>query len=244
MKKLDSRVRTTEVDDVSDRLLVNFKKQTSLQDDEFLKETFSEIELLSSQITEAIKRGISISKLDEVDLRRNNAIRSLSNVILGYRSIPIVNLKENGDKLYKVFSRYGVKITKENYTSKSSLIESMLSDFSSAEMKEAIGELVGVSECIAELTEAQKSFMQMRTNYELEISERKSVATASMLKQSLLELINKKIITYLTAMKIANAPKYESFANVVLQVIENTNSSIRRRGNSKGEKDTTIDKNI
>ena len=92
MKKLDARARTTEVDDVSDRLLVLFRKETALQEEAFLKSTFAEIETLSEQITEAIKRDVSLSKLEDADLRRDNSVRSLSNALVGYRSLPVASL--------------------------------------------------------------------------------------------------------------------------------------------------------
>ena len=116
-----------------------------------MKSTFAEIETLSEQITEAIKRDVSLSKLEDADLRRDNSVRSLSNALVGYRSLPVASLRDNADKLYAVFSKYGVKITKENYATESSLIEALLKDLSAPELKTAIESLSGVGEIIAQL---------------------------------------------------------------------------------------------
>ncbi|ATA90078.1 hypothetical protein CGC58_10320 [Capnocytophaga stomatis] len=235
MKKLDARARTTEIDDVSERLLVLYRKETALQEEAFLKSTFAEIETLSHEITEAIKRDVSLSKQEEADLRRDNLVRSLNAALLGYCALPIPQLKENGEKLFAVFSKYGVKITKEAYAVESSLIESLLKDLSAPELEPAIASLTGVGEIISQLRTAQTSFTQIRTEYEKAVSEQKDAPSASSLKKPLLNAINGKLIPYLIAMKIANPAQYSSLANAVAQAIDATNIAIKRRNNNKNQ---------
>lgn len=235
MNKLHSHTRTTEIDDVSDRLLVLFKKETNLHEEEFLKPTFAEIETLSAQITEAIKRDVALSKLEDADLRRDNLIRSLNTALLGYRALPVAPLKENAEKLYDVFSKYGVKITKETYAVESSLIESLLKDFSSPEMQQAIAALTGIEEIVSGLRNEQTAFTELRATYEKAMSEQRNSPSASAVKKLLLEVINGKLIPYLIAMKIAKPTQYGSLANAVAQTIDDTNSAIKRR-TSQGKK--------
>lgn len=230
MKKLDVRVRITEVDDVSDRLLIIYKAETSLKTDQFLKTVFAEIEELSVKITEAIKKDVVLSKLEDADLRRDNAVRMLHNVLLGYQSMPVPALKQHGEKLYKVFSKYGVSIIRESYATESSLIEALLQDLSAADLSESIAALSGVTESIANLRAEQTAFTQLRVGYEKAIVEQHNTPSASKLKKPLVELINVKLIGYLTAMKMVDAPKYEAFATAIGQVIENMNVNIRKRG--------------
>ncbi|MFK8273321.1 DUF6261 family protein [Capnocytophaga canimorsus] len=239
MKKLDARVRTTEIDDVSDLLLVLYRKETALQEEAFLKSTFAEIETFSHEITEAIKRDVSLSKQEEADLRRDNLVRSLNAALLGYCALPIPQLKENGEKLFAVFSKYGVKITKEAYAVESSLIESLLKDLSAPELESAIASLQGIKEIISQLRNEQTAFTELRAEYEKSISEQKNTPSASSLKKPLLEAINGKLIPYLIAMKIANPKQYSSLANAVEQVIDTTNTTIKRRNNQgKGDSET------
>ena len=54
--KLLQKARITEVDDTSDRLVALFKSETALAEDAFLKSLFTEMETLSANLTEAIKR--------------------------------------------------------------------------------------------------------------------------------------------------------------------------------------------
>ncbi|GIM48986.1 DUF6261 family protein [Capnocytophaga stomatis] len=235
MNKLNTSIRTTEIDDVSDLLLVLYRKETALQEEAFLKSTFAEIETLSQQITEAIKRDIAFSKQEDADLRRDDLVRSLNTALLGYCALPIAQLKENGEKIYAVFSKYGVKITKEAYAIESSLIESLLQDLSAPELEPAIASLTGVGEIISQLRTAQTSFTQIRTEYEKAVSEQKDAPSASSLKKPLLNAINGKLIPYLIAMKIANPAQYSSLANAIAQAIEATNTAIKRRNNNKNQ---------
>ncbi|MFK8301572.1 DUF6261 family protein [Capnocytophaga stomatis] len=235
MKKLDARARTTEIDDVSERLLVLYRKETALQEEAFLKATFAEIETLSQQITEAIKRDIAFSKQEDADLHRDNLVRSLNTALLGYRVLPVAQLKENAEKLYAVFSKYGVKITKEAYAIESSLIESLLQDLSAPELEQAITSLQGIKEIISQLRTVQTSFTQIRAEYEKTLSEQKDAPSASSLKRPLLNAINGKLIPYLIAMKIANTAQYSSLANAVAQAIDATNIAIKRRNNNKNQ---------
>lgn len=240
MKKLSHLARITEVDDVSDRLLIVYEKETSLQDDEFLKTTFDEIKVLSDELTKAIRKDASLSKLEEADFRRDELIRSLNNVLLGYSSMVTPSIKENGDKLYEVFMKYGVKITKENYSSKSSLIESLINDLEAPELSEAVMGLVGVSEVIEKLKNEQKAFTSLRVDYNNELAVQKNSKKASEIRKPLIEIINKKIIPYISAMSIANNGKYLHFYNVVSEVIDNMNTSVKRRTTSKGMKTEVV----
>lgn len=108
--KLLQKARITEVDDTSDRLVALFKSETALAEDAFLKSLFTEMETLSANLTEAIKRDKGVSELEKADKVRNNAIRTFSKVIEGYRAMPIATVKQKGERLHKVFSKYGLQL--------------------------------------------------------------------------------------------------------------------------------------
>lgn len=235
MKKLSYQIRITELNDVSDRLLMIYKKEEKFQDESFLSFIFGEMEKLSKQITEAIKRDAIQSKLKQSDARRDEAVRALNNALVGYCALPIAELKQEGEKLQTVFAKYGLKIIKENYAVQSSLIESLLTDLATSQMQSSIEKLSGMKEIISELRQAQTEFTNTRIEYEKMLSERRSKVSASSLKKPLLELINGKLVTYLSAMKVANPYGYEAFAGVVSQVISDANITVRRRTSAKSE---------
>lgn len=227
MKKLNSKLRVSEMEDFATRLVERFKEEQSLANDAFLKLLFEELEAKATEISVAIKRETATSKLDAADKLRDETIRNLNNVLQGYRSISLPEIKESADKLYTVFDRYGIKITRESYSSESAHIKSLLRDFAAEDLQPAIEKLLGVAETIEELRTRQEAFQNERVAYDKALAEQGSKASATVLKKPLVDLINVKLIPFLTAM--GQSEVYKNFSGTVSQLVENTNSAIARR---------------
>ncbi len=229
MEKLNTNARVTEIGDVANRLVELYKKTTDLHEEKFLKSTFEEIEKQGKAITEAVKRDSVLSLLEEADTKRDNAVRVLSKLLIGYENIPVETLKLHGQKLATIFKKYGVKITDENYSSESNLIDSLLTDFSASDVQASITALAGVTEAIADLRNAQSEFASIRSQYDQALSEKENLVNASTLRRPLIELINKKLVPYLVAMQIAEAEKYGAFASNASKIVESVNEVVRGR---------------
>ncbi|MFJ1328230.1 MULTISPECIES: DUF6261 family protein [Capnocytophaga] len=228
MKRLLTIVRVSELADIAHRLVGLFHQENELQTDTFLKNLFEKIDTQATALSVAIKKEVAVSKLEEADNLRDETIMNLSNILLGYRSMRSPEIRESAEKLYAVFDRYGTKITRENYSSESAHIESLLRDFSATELQEAIGKLLGVSDTIEELRTRQTAFHTERMAYEKSVSEQEFDESATALKKPLLGLINTKLISYLAALQEEST--YANFAKVVSQVIDDANATINRRG--------------
>ncbi len=243
MKNLHFNIRVTELGDTANRLTELYKKSKNLQEDTFLKTTFAEIEKQGKAITEAVKKNQSLSKLEEADSKRDEAIRVLAKLLDGYKSIPIETLKAHGEKLANVFSKYGLKIINENYSSQSNLIDSLLLSLSAEELKPSIQALSGISEAIANIKSTQANFSTLRVEYEKAIVSQKENATASSMRKPLLDFINKKLFPYLTAMNIAQAEKYGELTSHVSQIVESINEVVKlRHKKDKGSKEKSENK--
>lgn len=230
MKKLVTTARITEVDDTCDRIVSLFEQEISLQEDEALKGIIEEMKVLSEKMTQSIKRDVVISKVQEADKKRDMILRSMNKVLIGYQSMKSPQIRENAEKINSVFSKYGIKIIKESYTAKSSYIESFLKDISDAEYARSLSVLSGFADWVSDLRVEQTAFNQTRIAYEKAISIYKNTSSASDLKKPMLDLINGKLITYLSAMKVVKFEEYSYFINAIQQVIDSTNDSIRKRG--------------
>ena len=158
MNKLNTSVKVTELGDTALRLVKAFKAVAAVQNDAFLTKTFAEIEKQATVMTSAVKSDQALSKLEEADAKRDQAIRVLDKLLKGYENIPLENLKTHAKKLAEIFKKYGVKITGENYASQSTLINSLLGDFSATELKTSIEALAGVKEALAEIQTKQNAF--------------------------------------------------------------------------------------
>lgn len=227
MNKISFKIRVSEIADVAHRLVNIFAKEASLQNDVFLKNLFAKIELQATAISIAIKKETAVSKLEEADNLRDETIINLHNILVGYRSMRTREIKESAEKIYAVFERYGTKITRENYSSESGHIESLLRDLAATDLQEAIGKLSGVAETIEELRTRQKAFHTEQQTYEKALSAQGTSESATALKKTLLELINNKLVYFLIATN--TEAHYQNLSNLVAQIINSTNETILRR---------------
>ena len=233
MKPLNYQSRITEVGDVANRLAVLYKGTATLQDDAFLKNLLSEIQTQGDAITEAIKKDKAVSKLEDADAERDEAIRVLDKMLKAYEVFPVENTKAHGQKIATIFKKYGVKITEENYSSESNLIDSLLKDLSASEVQASVTALSGVSEAIAQIRTTQEEFARLRLQYEEAFTENHSKVSASSLRKPLLGLINKKLIPYLVVMTLVDGAKYTAFADKVAKIIDDMNEVVKARGKKK-----------
>ena len=234
MNKLNTSVKVTELGDTALRLVKAFKAVVAVQNDAFLTKTFAEIEKQATVMTSAVKSDQALSKLEEADAQRDQAIRVLDKLLKGYENIPLENLKTHAKKLAEIFKKYGVKITGENYASQSTLINSLLGDFSATELKPSIEALAGVKEALAEIQTKQNAFATLRSDYEKAQVSQKEKSSATSLRKPLLELINKKVVPYLVAMSIAQPELFKNLTAEASEIITSTNEAIKAR--SKKEK--------
>ena len=129
----------------------------------FLKGVMDEIEKLSVAITTAIKKDKVLSNLEEADIVRDEAVKNLSTLLDGYEVFPVAAKKEAAQKLKTVFDKYRKSIITANYVSESSLIESLLEDFSKEE--EAVSLLDGIKEILEQIRSAQDAFVKASDEY-------------------------------------------------------------------------------
>lgn len=234
MNKLNTSVKVIELGDTALRLVKAFKAVVAVQNDAFLTKTFAEIEKQATAMTSAVKSDQALSKLEEADAQRDQAIRVLDKLLKGYENIPLENLKTHAKKLAEIFKKYGVKITGENYASQSTLINSLLGDFSATELKPSIEALAGVKEALAEIQTKQNAFAALRSDYEKAQVSQKEKSSATSLRKPLLELINKKVVPYLVAMSVAQPELFKNLTAEASEIITSTNEAIKAR--SKKEK--------
>lgn len=227
MKKLNSKARVSEVADVAHRLVGQFAQETTLQNDAFLKGVFTKMKAQTTEISVALKKEAAISRLEEADDLRDETIGNFKQILLGYKAMRSAEIKGWAERLYAVFDRYGMRITRENYSSESAHIESLLRDLSASDLQDAINGLSGVAETIEELRTRQTAFHTERMAYEKAVSQQGATASATSLKKPMLELINTKLVSFLTATQ--EEEPYKKFAGVVAQVIGEMNETVSRR---------------
>ncbi len=226
MNKVNAKIRIADLDGLSDSIVRIYKADSAVQTDAFLKGAFSELEALSAQITTAILQDKTVSRLDEADSARDEALRSLGAVIAGYASFPIAEKKAAGTFLKAIYDKYiKAGIIKASYNAESSMIESLLEDFSGSESLENIEKLDGIEALLANIRSAQDCFAAANDEYVKSASSKGASATS--LKKPLLSVINDKIVPYLNLMQ-ANETLAE-FSKSIEKEISRVNDSLQKR---------------
>lgn len=230
MNKVNAKIRIADLDGLSDSIVRIYKADSAVQPDAFLKDAFSELETLSAQITTAILQDKTVSRLDEADAERDEALRSLGAVLSGYAAFPIAEKKTAGIFLKAIYDKYiKAGIIKATYNAESSMIESLLEDFSGAESLANIEKLDGIETLVANIRSAQDSFTTANDEYVKSSASKGTSATS--LKKPLLSVINDKIVPYLNLMQ-ANETLAD-FSKSIEKEISRVNDSLQKREKSK-----------
>lgn len=226
MKKVKQNIRITEADTVSDALVRIYKAAGAVAKDAALATIMGEVETLSAKITTAIKADKVSRSLEDADAKRDDVIRSLGTLLSGYGAIPIVEKKAAAGKLLAVYDKYGKSIVGESYARESSLIESMLEDFSADALSYAIKSLDGVADLIASLRAAQDEFNAANDTATAALTAKGESAYA--VKKPLLAAINEKLVPYLTAMAAVSTDYADLAAKADVEIAK-ANASVAKK---------------
>ena len=230
MNKAKTSLRVAELDTLSDVLVRLYKDYSSdadgtVAEDANLKAVMTDVERLSAALTTAIKSDKVTSSLDEADIARDEAVRNLSDALNGYAALPIPQKKAAAQNILAIFQKYGKSIITKNYAEESSLIESLLEDFSAEDAKANIETLEGVGEIIKNLRSAQDSFN--KANDEFTHASVTKGQSASSVKKSLLEVLNTRLVPYLSAVALSGG--YKEFALKCGAEIDKANAAVTGR---------------
>lgn len=228
IEKLIITSRTTEVDAASVRITESFKK-SGLAGDAHLNGIFSELEPYSKKLTEAIRQSNAESTLDKKDEKRDDEVRGVNYMLLGYLHNPDSVIKEAAEAVAKVFDKYGVSVTGESYASESSLINSLLGELGKPGLQNAIAAMPVFAEQISALQIAQDEFEDARVTYEEQKAKEGIRENATELKKKVAGIINDKLVVYLRAMMQVDETTYGDFGRTVGEIISNNNETVKRR---------------
>lgn len=220
--------RVTEVDAGTSRIIGAYQN-TGLSSDPHLVTIFTVLIALLASLTAAIRRTKTESDLEEKDEVRDDKIRALYYMVLGFLHHPDAAIKAAAQMVEKVFDKYGLAITGESYATESSLISSLLDDLSKPKLQEAISLLSGLAIIVSELDAAQSDFEQARIAYEQEKAHEGTEENATKLKAEVLNQINGKLVIYMRAMEQVDEATYGAFARTVAEIINDNNEVVKKR---------------
>lgn len=238
--KLISSGRVNDVSAVAINICNSYDKENWESDSNMLS-IFTLLKNKSKSLSIAIKKNKTESKMDELDNSRDYNVRALHYLIQGAIYNPDGNIKNAGEQIYSVFSKYGCEITSLNYGAETAQITSLLIDLSAGNLQDSISKIPGCDNCINNLKTAQQNFENAYVDWEETRAKENLEVSSSEYKKEVLHIINGKIVIYLRAMKEMDEATYGDFANTIAKIISETNEIIKRRGKKEKEEDKEIE---
>ena len=228
INKLAGKIRTTENNSVTSRIIAEYTK-VDLSTDTFLTSIFNLLQPLNTKLTESINRIKTESNLEEKDELRDNKVRAVNYLTMGFVHHPDATISNAAKIINTIFEHYGMNIVNESYATESSLIESLLVEFAREDLQASIALLPGLSVVIDELRAAQTAFEGAQLTFQNEKANYGIKESASEIKKELLTVINEKLVVYLRAMVMVDQAKYGTFVGIVSQIIDDMNVIIKKR---------------
>lgn len=228
IEKIIINSRTTEMNG-SASLMNNAFQKSGLTDDAVLTKVFTPLNEKNAELGEAIDRSKADSVLAGKDGKRDNRIRAVGYLVLGYLYYPDEAVRQAAATVQQVFEKYGFAVIKESYITESSLINSMLGDFAAPKVQSALALLPGVSENIAALRAAETDFINTQTEYAQELAEDDSKVSATTLKKEVADIINNDLVVFLRTGERFQPDIYGKFARTIAEIINNNNEQVKKR---------------
>ena len=231
MNKIKQQLRVSELDTLSNAIVRLYRDAVSsgegaLSGDGNLASMMADAERLALEISVAIRSDRAESTLDESDIARDGIIRDLADALTGYAAIPVPEKKAAAGRLLSIFRKYGRGITGKSYAEESSLVESMLGDFSSEPSKADISLLEGVGELLTSLRSAQDAFHRASDAFTASKAGKGESATG--VRKRIVSLLNGRLVPYLSC--LSSFPGYADFVSRCGAEIDRANSAVAVRG--------------
>lgn len=232
MKKISYNIRIPEISTFTNNLvrlyLANVPESEILAKDQNISSMMSEAKTLSEELTVAINRDRAESSLKSADKARDALIRGLSHLLLGYAQFPVAEKRSSAERLLSTFQKYGRGMIEKTYSIESALIESLFNDLSAESAKADLETLEDVGKLVSALRAAEDKFHEASDAFTAAVATKGRNATE--IKQSLLELINERVVSYLSALE--KTPGYADFVSHCAVEVNRANAPRKASGES------------
>ena len=236
MKKVSTSAKISEVDSVSDKSILLYNDDPQLQDDANLKSIIDEVSEVSDQITESVKRDRVVSDMEEVDMQVEQDARTLKTIVKGYAAMPDEKFATAAKAVLTVIEKFNFNLFKLSMDQQAPTVDALIMDLSAQDMKENMTLLPTVPEVFAKFVQSQTNFKNKNKEYLQAYADDKDMLSASDLRKQLLQLINGKLVVYLTSAVMMNPEKYRSYVTELEKAIEDVNTQVRIRADRKMKK--------
>jgi hypothetical protein len=234
------RSYNTEVDGSITRIL-NAYQNSGVKTYSDLAKIFEPLQNKSVLLSAAINRLKVKSEQQTKDEVRDEKITGLYYLLVSFSHHPDAEIRQAALNLLDIFDKYGLDMKNESYTTESSLVNSLLSDYSAPKQQADIALIPQCAEYISALQTAQTDFENTRVTFETARAEEGTLENATGIKKELIHIINKQLVPYLNVMAQLNESVFGAFARTVEEIISDNNEVVKkRRKQEKPEEDNPV----
>nr|WP_319399179.1 DUF6261 family protein [uncultured Carboxylicivirga sp.] len=229
MEKIHSNTRTTDTDNVCSGIIDLYQKNPKLSEHPHMVTIIKNLNNVSINLNEAIKRSKSKSILEEKDNDRDTKYRNFYHLISGNTHHPDTAISEPALQIQVILDKYGLEITSESYASESSMFNSFINDMKSDEMQQALQAISGGVASFEAFEQSQNNFNTTFIEHKEDKANEGTYENASTLKREAIKIINYQLIGYLQTLQEIDEENFGDFARKVDQIITDSNSKVKRR---------------
>ncbi len=234
LSTVHSHTKITEANTVIKQIIKAYENG-EFSGDTYLTPIFDELIPLQAIFTSAINMAKAESLLEDYDIIRDDSTRGFYFTLTGASYSDDMVVKKAADYILAIFSKYTLSMINEGYAIQSSLLNSLLEELEEAIALANIAKIATLDQKIMSLTNAQANFENARFAFEKNKGKDALKESATALKKSLLFIVNKKLIIFLQAMSSLGETKYAEFTNTIIEIVEDNNIDVKKRGNSLQE---------
>ncbi len=228
MINLNKNSRNGEAYAVADRIIATYQ-QSNLITNNTLAALMEQMIALKDTFSSAINRMKEASELEDKDLVRDNTFKSLYFLVQGATFHPEDELNVAAQRIFTYLEHYGLDITRENYDSETSLLDSLITDISTNELQNAASKITGCAQLLEKLKLAQHDFKETRRKYQSSQSDSEKKSNATELKKQMIDFINTKLLVYLAGMMVVEEQAYAPLVTNINTTISEHNKIVRMR---------------
>lgn len=194
-----------------------------------LEGLFAEFSSLLSDMIQAIHHKNEPHSLEEADHQRFEQVQALYHCVqqASLRSKP--EIKEAGEKLASVLSRYGKSGIYAPISEGSALVDALLQDLAEEDLQGDIAKISDLKEIIGDLQASQNEFYRQNQLFIEQKAAEADFESASQLKAMLIDLLNGKMFISLMAASITDDAGIKQLAQNISQISSDLKLTLKRR---------------
>ena len=166
---------------------------------------------------------------EQLDHERRDRIRSFSRFLKSYQKEEEGETKNSALLVLDIFNRYGLRMLKKGVDGLSGMIDALLDDLNSAEVKAASAKVAHLDEKIEAVRTANDGFKALRLDYQMRRMELTNSVKTLQLKYQIVDMFNDVFIPYFSMKSEIEGDHFTTLYLALVEIVKETNALVKLR---------------